>query len=281
MSKINARLTILCENTVGHPFGVVGEHGFACFIETEAGNVLFDTGQGMGICGNADALGKDLKSLQVIAISHGHYDHTGGLPQVLQRTGSIPVYGHPDIFSGRSWSDGQVTRYIGMRHRRSYLESLGARFQLVRRPVEISPGLHLTGEIPRFNDFERPDANMVLHTANGDAVRPDPITDDLSLVIESTKGLIVVLGCAHAGMINIFDHVLNTFNRDRIYAVVGGTHLGFSQPDQFDETLKAVDRYGIQKMGVSHCTGLEKAAILHARLGERFFFGCVGAELEG
>lgn len=278
---MSTKLTILCENSVGHPFGVVGEHGFACFIETDAGNVLFDTGQGMGICGNAAVLGKNLASIQAIAISHGHYDHTGGLPQVLKQTGPVPVYGHPDIFASRTWSDGNTTHYIGMRHRREYLESLGAQFHLIRNPVEISDQVHLTGEIAKTNDFEKPDPNMTLHPEGAMAVRPDPIADDLSLVVDSEKGLILVLGCAHAGMINILDHILEMFHRDRIYAVVGGTHLGFSQPAQFDETLKAIDRYGIERMGVSHCTGLEKAADLRARLGKRFFFGCVGAVLEG
>jgi 7,8-dihydropterin-6-yl-methyl-4-(beta-D-ribofuranosyl)aminobenzene 5'-phosphate synthase len=139
----------------------------------------------------------------------------------------------------------------------------------------------LTGEIPRTNDFERPDPGMTLHAAGGTAVCPDPVADDLSLVVDSPKGLILVLGCAHAGMINIFNHVLQTFDRDRIYAVIGGTHLGFAQPAQFDETLKAIDRFGIERLGVSHCTGQEKAARLHAHFGERFFFGCVGAELDG
>ena len=163
-----------------------------------------------------------------------------------------------------------------MRHRREYLESLGAQFHLIRHPVEISPGVHLTGEIPRNNDFEKPDPNMTLHPEGAMAVCPDPIADDLSLVVDSEKGLILVLGCAHAGMINIFDHVLEIFDRDRIYAVVGGTHLGFARPTQFDETLKALDRYGIQRLGVSHCTGLAKAASLHAHLGERFFFRLCG-----
>lgn len=275
------KLTILCENSVGRPFGVVGEHGFACLIETESGSVLFDTGQGLGIVGNAHALGKDLSSIRAVALSHGHYDHTGGLPQVLSRTGPVPVYGHPGIFASRTWSDGAATRFIGLRHRREYLESLGARFHLSRERVEISPGIYLTGEVPRKSGFEQPDPAMTLHPVEGPPVCPDPIADDQSLVIESSKGLILVLGCAHAGMINIFNHVLRTFNRSRIYTVIGGTHLGFSQPVQFDETLKAIDRYGIEKMGVSHCTGLERAAVLHEHLGERFFFGCVGTELDG
>jgi len=223
---MNAKLTILCENSVGRPFGVVGEHGFACFIETGAGNVLFDTGQGMGICGNAAALGKDLASVRAVAISHGHYDHTGGLPQVLGQTGPVPVYGHPDMFAARTWSDGQTTRYVGMRHRRSYLESLGARFRLVREAVEISPGIHLTGEIPRTNDFERPDANMTLHPEGGAAVSPDPIVDDLSLVVDGPQGLIVVLGCAHAGMINIFSQLRLAHQNDLQQLAGGGFQIG-------------------------------------------------------
>jgi 7,8-dihydropterin-6-yl-methyl-4-(beta-D-ribofuranosyl)aminobenzene 5'-phosphate synthase len=278
---MKTKLTILCDNYAGRPFGVVGEHGFACFIETGSGNVLFDTGQGMGIAGNAAVLGKDLASVQAIAISHGHYDHTGGLPQVLKQTGPVPVYGHPDIFASRSWSDGTAGRYVGMRHRREYLASLGARFHLQREPVEIRPGIHLSGEVPRHTEFEKPDANMTLHPEGAADVCPDPIADDLSLVVDAEKGLILVLGCAHAGLINIINHVLKTFKRQRIYAIIGGTHLGFSRPAQFEETLNAIDRYGIEKVGVSHCTGLEKASLLHARLGERFFFGGVGAELEG
>jgi 7,8-dihydropterin-6-yl-methyl-4-(beta-D-ribofuranosyl)aminobenzene 5'-phosphate synthase len=274
-------LTILCDNSVGRPAGVIGEHGFACLVETDAGNVLFDTGQGLGICGNADALGKDLSSIRAVAISHGHYDHTGGLPQVLGRTGTVPVYGHPGIFAARTWSDGKTTRSIGMPHRRERLESLGARFHPVREPVEISPGIHLTGEIPRTNDFERPDPAMSLHPDGGAAVCPDPVVDDQSLVVDSSRGLILVLGCAHAGMINVCNHVLKRFDRDRIYAVIGGTHLKFARPAQFEKTLEAIDRFGIERVGVSHCTGLEKAALLHARLGKRFFFGCVGAVLEG
>ena len=92
------KFTILCENSVGVPFSAVGEHGFACFIESDSGNYLFDTGQGLGILQNAAVLNKDLSSIKAIMISHGHYDHTGGLPQVLQRCGRVPVYAHKGNF---------------------------------------------------------------------------------------------------------------------------------------------------------------------------------------
>ncbi|HDS16307.1 MAG TPA: MBL fold metallo-hydrolase [Proteobacteria bacterium] len=275
---MKCRITVLCENSVGMPFGGVGEHGFSCFIETGQGNYLFDTGQGLGISGNALALKKDLASLRAIMISHGHYDHTGGLPQVLRQCGRIPVYAHPEIFIERFW--GELRRDIGIPFRRNYLESLGADFRFSRELRELAPGLFLTGEIPRRNDFELGDENMVAVTADGRELRPDPINDDLSLVLDSDQGLIVILGCAHAGMVNILDYVREKFNRERIYAVIGGTHLGFSSPLQFERTLEVIDSYQIEKLGVSHCTGLEPAARLYARMPERFFFACVGAVLE-
>lgn len=277
---MTTRLTILCENTAGVLFRVIGEHGFACFVETPDGNYLFDTGQGFGIVQNALALNKDLRSIKAIMISHGHYDHTGGLPAVLQLRGEVNVYGHPDIFAERVWSSGDQSKFVGIPYRRVYLESLGANFHLGIGMVEVGPGVWLTGEIPRRNTFEKGDATMTAILPNGGTIHPDPLKDDLSLIVDSPAGLVLVLGCAHAGMINIIEYALEQTGRDRIHAIIGGTHLGFSSDEQFAETLEVIDRYRIERIGVSHCTGLPRAAMLHAKLGERFFFGNVGTTLE-
>jgi 7,8-dihydropterin-6-yl-methyl-4-(beta-D-ribofuranosyl)aminobenzene 5'-phosphate synthase len=262
------------------PFGAIGEHGFACFIETAQGNYLFDTGQGLGILPNARALKKDLTTIAAVMISHGHYDHSGGLPAVLQVRGPVDVYGHPDMFIQRIWSGQGQRRFIGVPYRREYLASLGANFRLSSRLTEIGPGLFLTGEIPRISGFEKGDANMTAILPSGEHCHPDPLKDDLSLIIDSDKGLIIVLGCAHAGTVNIIDYVLKQMNRNRIYAMIGGTHLGFSSDEQFEQTLAVIEQTQIEHMGVSHCTGLEKASLLHARLKKRFFFGTVGSVLE-
>ena len=279
-NPMKTKLTILCENSVGVPFGAIGEHGFACFVETDQGNYLFDTGQGFAIIQNAQVLGKDLAGSHAVMISHGHYDHTRGLPAVLKIRGAVDVLGHPDMFTQRVWSSEDETRFVGIPYRRSYLEGLGARFRLATELVEVGPGVYLTGEIPRKSTFEKGDEKMSAILPGGDTIHPDPINDDLSLIIDTDKGLVIVLGCAHAGLINIIDYALDKMNRDRVHAIIGGTHLGFSDDTQFEETVNVLDRYQIDLLGVSHCTGLVKAAELYGRLKDRFFFGTVGTVLE-
>jgi len=277
---MKSKLTILCENSVGVPFGVIGEHGFACFVETDYGSYLFDTGQGFAITQNAQALGLNLAGIEAIMISHGHYDHTGGLPAVLKIKSAVDVFGHPDMFTQRVWSSEGKTRFVGIPYRRPYLEGLGARFRLGTDLVEVGPGVYLTGEIPRQSAFEKGDDKMSAILPSGETIHPDPIHDDLSLILDTDKGLVIVLGCAHASLINIIEYSLERMNRDHIHAIIGGTHLGFSDDAQFEETVNVLDRYQIDLLGVSHCTGLVKASMLHTRLQDRFFFGTVGTVLE-
>jgi len=108
----------------------------------------------------------------------------------------------------------------------------------------------------------------------------DLFWDDQSLVLDTEKGLILILGCAHAGMINIIHHVMNRTGKQKFYAIVGGTHLNFLAPEQLEESIKSLKRLDIEKIGVSHCTSMKAAFRLHQEFGDRFSYGCVGSVLE-
>lgn len=274
-----ALLSILCENTVTRPLAAVGEHGFSCLIETSSGTYLFDTGQGLGLLQNAIALKKDLSQVSTVILSHGHYDHTGGLVDLLRLTGEIEVVAHPGIFVERYWAGLGPRRFIGIPQRRSYLESQGCRFRFEKNFVQIAPGLWVTGEVPRRHPLEKGDANMVMIAEDGNEI-PDPLLDDLSLVLETSKGLVLLLGCAHAGLVNIMTHVREKTGQDKIYAVIGGTHLMAANDELFEETLRVFDDFAVEKIAAAHCTGLPRAAQLHTRFGPRFTFAGVGTVME-
>ena len=272
---MECKLTVLCENSVAVPHGLIGEHGWAVHVDTGEHRLLLDTGQGLGLLNNSRILGVDLSRLDGIVISHGHYDHTTGLPDALTACGGTDVYIHPDAFVDRYWfKDGQC-REIGIRYKQGWLESLGARFKPVTEFTEIFPRMYLTGEVPKTSAFEPPDATMKLPAADG-AWLQDELKDDLSLVVDTDKGLTVILGCAHAGLINILDHVTANLPGRPIHMVIGGTHLGFADQRQFDATVAALDGFGVQRLGASHCTGLVNCARLQQIYGDRFFFAAAG-----
>jgi 7,8-dihydropterin-6-yl-methyl-4-(beta-D-ribofuranosyl)aminobenzene 5'-phosphate synthase len=275
------KVTILCENTVGRRVGL-GEHGFSALIETDHGNYLFDTGRGASVVRNSLELNKDLRTIKKIFLSHGHYDHTGGLPEVLKLRGKVDVHAHPHVFLDRVHvveENGKETkRFVGIPFKRSYLESLGANFILNKDFFEVEEGFFLTGEVPRKTSFEKLDPK--LFTEIDGKTDPDVFLDDQSLILNTERGLLVILGCAHSGVINILNHVINKTGKDRFYAIVGGTHLDFLAPEQLEESIKALRKIQIEKIGASHCTGMSGAFRLHQEFGDRFFYGHVGSTLE-
>jgi 7,8-dihydropterin-6-yl-methyl-4-(beta-D-ribofuranosyl)aminobenzene 5'-phosphate synthase len=275
------RLTVLCENVVANLRGI-GEHGLAVLVETEAGTYLFDTGAGPGILRNSLTFARDLRSVQKILLSHGHYDHTGGLKDVLGVTGPVEVHGHPAIFEKKYAleHDGEdvTARFIGMPERRESLESSGAAFRLGSDFREIARGVYLTGEIPRLSAFETGDRRLAVR--RGDTYEVDAVPDDGALVVSTEKGLVVVLGCAHAGMVNTLEHVRKHLAGTPLHAVIGGTHWSILPEDAVDLSIKAVADMEIGTVGVCHCTGITYAAKLMRRLGSRGFYASVGTVFE-
>jgi len=278
---MKTRITVLCENTVGKLVGL-GEHGFSAFIETDRGNYLFDTGTGRSVVENSLALGKDLRSVRKIFLSHGHYDHSGGLAEVLKLRGEVDVHAHPHVFLDRKAvhkEDGKdKIKFVGLPYKRGYLETLGARFILKNDFHQVEEGMFLTGEVPRITPFEKPSTTLFTEI-NGNTAQ-DVFLDDQALILDTDKGLILILGCAHAGMINTVQHVIQKTGKEKFFAILGGTHLDFMDPEQLEESINVLKRMDLARISVCHCTGMRAASRLHQEFGDRFTYGCVGSVIE-
>jgi len=272
------RLTVLCENSVIACPGLLGEHGFGVLIEKANAHFLFDTGQGYTLMQNAKVLDVDLKKVSKVFLSHGHFDHTGGLEALLRRCGQMDVYAHPDVFVERfaplKKQGTTGVRSVGIPVDQKTLSALGAIFHFNTDFSEVEKNMFLTGEVPRQTEFEKADKRLTV-MKNGEKVQ-DPFKDDQTLVIRTGKGLVVVLGCAHSGMINTLNHIRSKLPEENFYMVIGGTHMGFLDPAQVEMTITALQAFAFEKIGVSHCTGLPAAARLKQAFGERFFFASAG-----
>ena len=276
---MKARITVLCENSVGPLSGTIGEHGFSALIEQEGADpLLFDTGQGLTLLNNARRMNKDLSKVKQVVISHGHYDHAGGLKPSLEECGPKQVFGHTGIFKPRYRVKDTAECYpIGIPASREELEALGASFDLSKEFKELAPGVCLTGQVPRVTDFEIGDQGLYCDCGGHEA---DNTPDDQSLLLETEKGLVLLLGCCHSGLINTLEHVANKTGSRDVYAVIGGTHLGFCAQEQLTSTVAALRGMGIKKLAASHCTGFAASARLLREFPKEFQVAMVGYTLE-
>lgn len=271
------KITTICENRTPRA-GLLGEHGLALLLEVKGQRILFDTGAGATLMDNAEALGVDLGRVDAVFLSHGHYDHTGGLKTLLKLNSfaTLPLYAHPDIFARKYiFREGKAPGYIGIPWLRAELEALGAEFHLNRGPLLLGEGLWATGEIPRSSQTKPVKPLFLLK--DGDSFTEDPLYDDQALVVESRAGLIVLLGCAHAGLIDTLKHILSVTGRSRIYAVLGGTHLLNMPDDRLSRTIAALRQLGLALIAPCHCSGIRATAALHQAFGKRCLEHQVGS----
>ncbi len=278
----NIQITTLCDNGVAD-IDCLAEWGLSLHLRLGNGmDVLLDTGEGRACVPNATAVGIDLGKVAAICLSHGHGDHTGGLLPVLKKIRQtnpkrekVDIYCHPAALEEQYVMHANSYFYRGIPYHLEELRRLGACFRTSTEPVWLNDDMVLSGEVPLRTDFEAPSDICYLKT--GEQYHPSPVQDDQALFVRTSRGLLVLSGCAHRGIINTLLHAREITGQEEIYMVVGGTHLLNTSMYQQERTADMFLELNVHKVGVSHCTGHKPACYLAQRLGpERFFFNNAG-----
>lgn len=268
MNDSHTTITILIENRAVRG-DLIAEHGFAAWIEAGGRRILFDSGQSGAVADNAVKLGADLSTADFIVLSHGHYDHTGGLPAALELAASAAIAMQPSAAVTPRWSVRPAgARMIGMPEDAvEALEEKGRRVMLVTAPALLAPGVYLTGPIPRETAFEDVGGPFFL---DPEGVEPDLIEDDMALWIETPRGKAVVCGCAHAGVVNTLNFIQRVAPGSPIHAVLGGFHLVNAGEERLKSTEAALAEIAPAVLAPGHCTGADAIERLQSRFPTTF-----------
>ncbi len=278
--RLQTRITILVDVYAGIPFqlikGLRAEYGFSALIEREDFQILFDTGlSGDVLFYNAERLGIKINP-NFIVLSHGHSDHTGGLPKVLERV-RAPIVAHPEVFKPKFAMVNGKLYEIGIPIRKHKLEEAVTLIESVR-PLELAKGLYFSGEIPR--EWGPSHTGLVYTVDPARGVVRDEVKDDAAIYITTNKGLFILTGCGHSGVENIVEYGLKVTGQDKLYGIAGGLHLLGAKEERMKEVVDFLVSKGPQVVVPTHCTGQRAQYLLKKELGDAYVEGGPGVVIE-
>jgi len=257
MSQKSVRIVTLVENQGGVHKGLRSEHGISFYVESNGKSLLFDTGQSEAFLENAEKLKIDLRRIEALCVSHGHYDHSGGVRHLFAQGITPPVWIGKGFFDEKYAKDGTTYEYVGNDFDGEYFNSVGVTYREVDSEVqEMLPGVYAVTRFERV--FPDETVNPRFWVLRKGAFEQDTFGDEISLVLDTPKGLVVLLGCSHPGVKNILFTITKRFSR-KIYAVLGGTHMVEATEGSVARSLQYFSEGVVDLLGVSHCTG-EKAS---------------------
>jgi 7,8-dihydropterin-6-yl-methyl-4-(beta-D-ribofuranosyl)aminobenzene 5'-phosphate synthase len=266
----------------------IGEWGFAALVEVDGRRILFDTGaRPRTVLENARELKVELTGITDVVLSHNHGDHTGGLLTLRRdvmardRAGLARAHVGRGAFWSRPSTDGSGERNALLRSRAEY-EAAGGAFVEHDRPRELQPGVWLTGPVPRVNP-ERNYPRDIGKVLTPEGLVDDTVPEDLSLVFDTERGLVILTGCGHAGVVNVMEHARATVRDAPVHAIVGGLHLFELDDERLAWTAAKLKANGLQNLLGAHCTGLEAVYRIREQAGlprRACVVGAVGSVLD-
>ena len=264
------------------------EHGLSYFIETlsegRTSALMFDYGlDAGGVSGNLQVLGIDMGRAGAFGLSHGHFDHCGAMVGILAMNRSrikkgTPLYLGEEVFERRyALRPATGERIdIGLLDKAD-VEALGLNIREVRTPTEVIPGAYFTGNIERVTEYENPSPFLLIQ--KGDAVEIDTFPGEQAVAFNvKGKGLVVLSGCAHSGIINTVKHVRKMAGIDKVHAVLGGFHLVNAQPEIIKRTVADMLAIDPDYIVPAHCTGFEAVMAFASEMPGSFILNTAGTK---
>lgn len=263
---MNFKITTLVENIV-YGKGLQGEHGLSLFIETPEHKVLFDTGASDLFIRNARMMKIDLSEVDYLVLSHGHRDHTGGIRHFMEINKKAPIICKAEVFQRKFKNE----RENGIPHPETLDKK---RFQYVTEPREIVPGVHV---FPQIKIVDKNDTHFEQFyvEVNNDKL-PDTFEDELCIALMGDKTVSVISSCSHRGITNMVRAVQETFPGIPAQVVMGGFHIHETSAEKFNVISGFFGRNLPKRLGVCHCTGVEKYAMFRHQFNDRVFYNYTG-----
>lgn len=261
------KIYTLVEDYAGYSTTFKSQHGISFLVQSKINNekskILFDTGsESEPILYNMDLLDIDPSSIDMIVLSHNHYDHTGGLKDIVKKIDKeIPIFAHPDIFR-KNFAVDPKFRYTGIPLRggtREKIKELGGKWILSKDPIKLMPGIFTLGEIDEKVGFEK-EANINSYQIKDGEVLQDGIEDEIGLGIVTDKGLTIIGGCSHPGIASMVKRGQNLVNIEEVNKVIGGFHLRGAEKGRIQKTVDNLKSKGANKVITGHCSGLKAEA---------------------
>lgn len=270
------KLTTLIENNPDENNLLFSEHGLSLYIEIDQTSILFDTGKSGDFIENAEKLNVDLNNLNYVILSHGHFDHSGGFKKLVDKIGnSFKLIVGQGFFNNKyKFIEENTYKYLGNSFNEEFIKENNLQMKYIKEDIfYITENIMIFSNFKRDNDFEIMNRNFQVKQKENYVL--DDFSDEIVLAVKVNKGLMIIVGCSHIGIVNIIETIMKRTGMP-IYGIVGGTHLIEADELRLNSTIKFLKENNIQVLGMSHCTGEHSIKEIKNQFKDKFLYNNTG-----